>query len=113
MENIIYIGQVASFYIPTIKLNLQVDGLFIREILHNFLIDKYRAYTHERSHIEGYWIGPHELEKDEHERYEISFQYPQNELLDFLANLCYLMQEKCLYLTMGTKAWLVMPKPKE
>jgi hypothetical protein len=113
IPNAMYIGQVAVFYVPKQKLDTAIkDGKTARQLLHDFFVDHYNAYTHEVSKIQGFWKTRNILMMDEHERYEVSFDGKQKvvEFVDFLADLCGLIQEESIYLTMGYKSWLVLPK---
>lgn len=114
LPNAVYIGHVAVFYIPTKKLDVAVqDGRTARQILHEFFVANYNAYTHEVSKIQGYWMNKDLLVRDEHERYEVSFSGREKvkEFVTFLSEVCSLIEEDSIYLTMGYKSWLVVPAP--
>lgn len=107
-----YIGQVAVFYIPTIKLDMLLpDGKTARQILHDFCVENYNAYTHEVSNIQGFWVNKNILVRDEHERFEVSFKGKKKvkDFVTFLSEICGLIEEDSIYLTMGYKSWLVVP----
>lgn len=106
-----YIGQVAIFYIPIVKLDMILaDGNTARQILHDFCVENYNAYTHEVSKIQGYWVDKNILVRDYHERFEVSFKGEKvNDFVSFLSNICGLINEDSIYLTMGYKSWLVVP----
>lgn len=111
-----YIGHMAVFYVPTNKLDLVLkDGQTTRNILHEFCVKNFNAYTHEVSKIQGYWMNQDILVKDEHERYEISFKGRKKvkKFVAFLSELCKLIEEDSIYLTMGYKSWLIIPKPEK
>lgn len=113
LPNAEYIGQVAVFYIPSAKLDLPLDdGRTARQILHDFCVANYNAYTHEISKIQGYWVSKDILIRDEHERFEVSFRGREKvkEFVIFLSEVCALIEEDSIYLTMGYKSWLVVPK---
>lgn len=110
--NAVYIGQVAVFYIPKEKLDFAVkNGQTARQLLHDFFVLHYNAYTHEVSNIQGYWFGRGSLVRDEHERYEVSFDGAEKvkDFVGFLGEICGLIGEDSIYLTMGYKSWLVVP----
>lgn len=120
LPNAVYIGHVAVFYIPAKKLDAPLGdavdrhlhkGHTAREILHDFFVKNYNAYTHEVSKIHGYWMDKDILVKDEHERYEVSFSGRDKvkEFVLFLSEICSLIKEDAIYLTMGYKSWLVVP----
>jgi len=106
-----YIGRVCTFYVPASKLD---DGKYAqdvlpRQILHEYFVIHHSAYTHEVSNIKGYWKNHEELVFDQHERYEVSFKGKKKveEFISFLAKFCYLIEEDCIYLTMGYRSWLI------
>lgn len=113
-----FLGHVAVFYMPSRKLDDPRYGIANRtprELLHTFLMLQYDAYTHQKSNIQGFWREDKQGQvfKDENEMFEVSFQGKERVIpfIDFLASLCYLVEEECLYLTMGYQSWLVLPKP--
>ena len=79
-----------------------------------FFLRNFGGLTHEESHIRGQWTSPdgQKVFTDLHQRYEVSFSGKGKlELfLDFLSEMCGLMREESIYLTMGSRSWLVMPK---
>jgi hypothetical protein len=116
--NLTCIGQMAVFYIPSAKLDDVRYGAFYqtpRQLIHHFVIDNYDAYTHQQSDIQGFWRQGRggRIVHDRNEMFEVSFLGAERvwEFVDFLATLCHLLEEECLYLTMGFKAWLVSPRP--
>jgi hypothetical protein len=113
LPNTVYIGQMAVFYVPTSKLDVVRDNKTARQTLHDFFVEHYNAYTHEISKIQGFWKKQNILVRDEHERYEVSFEGMDRvlEFVDFLSDICKFIEEDSIYLTMGNKSWLVLPKP--
>lgn len=111
LQNAICIGRMAVFYIPSCKLDTTLPEGTPRQMLHDFFMQHYNAYTHEASKIHGYWCKQDMLVFDEHERYEVSFDGEDkvHEFVAFLSRFCQLIGEDCIYLTMGEKSWLVMP----
>ncbi len=116
--NLKYIGHVAVFYLPSNKLDNPRFGAMYqtpRTLLHRFIIDHYDAYTHQKSDIQGYWRehADGRIFHDSNEMFEVSFAGEERVVtfVDFLAAICYLMEEECVYLRMGEKSWLVLPKP--
>lgn len=112
LKNATFIGQVAIFYIPTSKLDMQILQGTTRDLLHNFFVEHYNAYTHEISKIQGFWVKQDILVRDEHERFEVSFDGREKvqEFVNFLSLICGLIQEDSIYLTMGNKSWLITPE---
>lgn len=112
LPNTVYIGHVATFYIPAFKLDVNLrNGQTARQIIHDFCVANYNAYTHEVSKIQGYWLNKDILVKDDHERYEVAFKGNNKvkKFVQFLSNLCGMVKEDCIYLTIGYKSWLVVP----
>lgn len=111
ISNAVFIGRVATFYIPTSKLDIVLPSGTPRQLLHDFFVEHYNAYTHEVSKIQGFWIKQNILVRDEHERYEVSFNGRDKvkEFVGFLSKICGLIGEDSIYLTMGSKSWLVTP----
>lgn len=99
------VGKVAVFYLPANKLGK------IREELHAFLVDNYKAYTHEKGGIKGYWTGGSGLKEDRHERYEVSFDGDENfkKLVEFISKMCGKTNEESIYLTIADESYLVRP----
>lgn len=115
-RNAEYIGQVAIFYIPINKLDIVIEGnRTTRQVLHDFCVKNFNAYTHEVSKIQGYWVSKNILVKDEHERFEISFKGRKKvkEFIYFLSLICKAIEEESIYLTMGYKSWLILPHSPE
>jgi len=111
----IYLGHVAVFYIPVQKLDSVdhgKDGKTPRELFEQFLMTSFDAYTLETSAIEGYWRRHPEdpIFKDQNARYEVSFHGDVKPFVQFLSEMCSLLEEQAIYLTMGYKSWLVLPK---
>jgi hypothetical protein len=113
-----YIGHVAVFYVPSAKLDdirFGETNRTPRTLVHQFILSQYNAYTHQKSDIQGYWRETKDglIFHDQNEMFEVSFQGVDRipKFVDFLAALCYLLDEQCIYLRMGIKSWLVFPKP--
>ena len=97
-------GKVVFFLIPSQKLTP-----ILKEKIHNFLVENYRAYTHESGVTTGYWGEGVKNTKDNHDKYLISIRdsgYDQ-ELVAFLSDLCEETDENCLFLIIGNEAYLV------
>jgi hypothetical protein len=117
IKELVYIGQVAVFYVPTAKLDQQCfgkGGKTPRELFQEFLMEHYDAFTLELSNTQGFWRQNKQSKIffDENARYEVSFD-GENSVLDFvgfLSEMCSLLKEEAIYITMGYKSWLVLPK---
>ena len=99
-----HIGKVAVFYIPSKKIDSET-----RKHIHDFLVKNYKAYTHEKGGMKGYWLDGEKMTKDHHERYEVSFSGDANfkKLVNFLSDLCSSTKEKAIYLTIGGDSYIV------
>lgn len=102
-----HIGKVAVFYVPSKKLNSR-----IRNEIHEFFMSKHRAYTHESGNIRGFWHDGESINRDVHDRYEISFSGEEKfkDFVEFLSVLCGEVDEKSIYLTMADESYLIRPK---
>lgn len=114
------LGRIAVFYVPAAKMNDRQygrDGLTPTQLFDRFFLEKFGGLTHEESHIRGEWTSEdgQKVFTDLHQRYEVSFAGKEKAavFLRFLAEMCGLLKEESIYLTMGTRAWLVKPLPRE
>jgi hypothetical protein len=107
--NLEYIGHMATFYLPEAKLDSTV-----RQMIHDHLISHFNAYTVESSNIQGFWRkGPQSpVFGDKNVRYVVSFNGKNrvDSFVTFIAEICTMLGEECIYLTMGKKSWLVTPR---
>jgi hypothetical protein len=115
MDELVYLGHVAVFFVPVQKLDsskLGKDGMTPREVFEDFLMDHYNAFTLEISNTKGLWREHKQapIWRDENARYEVSFDGEVAPLVKFLSKMCSRLQERSIYLTMGYKSWLVLPK---
>lgn len=117
LDELIYIGQVAVFYVPVQKLDdveFGEDGQTPRAMFERFLMDNYNAYTLEISDTQGFWREHQKshIFEDKNARYEVSFDGKERvaSFVQFLSRMCSLMKEEAIYLTMGQKSWLVVPR---
>jgi hypothetical protein len=104
--NVDHVGKVVVFYVPSKKLDSK-----IREMLHDFFVSNYSAYTHELGEIKGYWVSKDTMFKDEHERFEVSFGGTDNfkKFVSFISEICRMAGEDCIYVTVGEECYLVRP----
>jgi hypothetical protein len=110
------LGRIAVFYVPAHKMNdpaYGCDGRTPTQMFDEFFLRKFGGLTHEASHIRGQWTSPdgQKVFTDLHQRYEVSFSGKKKamEFLTFLSEMCRRLQEDSIYLTMGTRSWLVKP----
>ena len=111
------LGRIAVFYVPAEKMDLPQygrDGMTPTEMFDQFFLEHFGGLTHEESHIRGQWTDGEGsiVFTDLHQRYEVSFsgKKQRRELLEFLAEMCARLQEESIYLTLGSRSWLVRPK---
>jgi hypothetical protein len=117
LPNLQYIGQVAVFYLPYQKWDTCRDakGKPVKFLIHYFLINHYDAYTLDHGpRATGYWreSKDHTVVRDQNVRYEVSFGGKDKipEFVDFLSQICAIMNEQAIYLTMGRHSYHVLPK---
>jgi hypothetical protein len=110
------LGRIAVFYVPAAKMDDPAfgrEGVIPRVLFERFFLERFGGLTHEESKIRGQWTSPdgQKVFTDLHERFEVSFagKDKTSAFLDFLSEMCGLLQEESIYLTMGTRSWLVKP----
>ena len=107
------LGTVTVFYVPSHKLDHPKhsrNGLVARQDIHEFLMNRYSAYTQTPTPVRGYWAAPDgEIFHDVMERFEVSFgsESEFDRLLEFLAELCERLDEQAIYVTRGDRSFLV------
>lgn len=111
--HILALGTMTVFYVPSHKLD---DPRFFhgtqtaRSAIHEFLMHRYRAYTHSPTPVKGYWIDQSaQINHDVMERFEVSFNIEKefNRLIEFLVELCQRLSEDAIYVTRGNRSYLV------
>jgi hypothetical protein len=112
MSKLSPLGTMTVFYVPSHKLDDPRfgPGQTVRNTIHDFLMQHYRAYTHTPSTVKGYWMNEAGvLYHDVMERYEVSFDTEAEfeAVVDFLARLCVRLEEESIYLTRGDRSYLV------
>lgn len=117
--HILALGAMTVFYIPSHKLD---DPQFYhgtqtaRSTIHEFLMHRYRAYTHTPTPVKGYWINQKsQIAHDVMERFEVSFNHESefDRLIEFLIELCDRLGEEAIYVTRGNRSYLVTRVAKE
>lgn len=106
------LGTMTAFYIPAHKLDAPsaIDGATPRATIHQFLIERFRAYTHAPSLVKGFWLDDAgHMWHDVLERFEVSFgaESEFDELVAFLRVTCAALGEDAIYLTRGEESFLV------
>lgn len=117
LSHVYELGKVTVFYLPSHKLD---DPRYFtgtqtaRMRTHEFMMHRYRAYTHSPSPVKGYWVDlGGELVHDVMERFEVSFgsESEFERLIVFLIELCDRLGEDAVYVTRGERSFLVNRKP--
>ena len=107
------LGRPAIFLIPEKKLRIKIGGQTIETILHNFLSEKFGAFTSSIVANFGIWVNDKNVvHKDRCRIYEVSFEGKGRIpiLLRKLAEMARLTDEECIYLKAGQYSCLVYPK---
>ena len=113
------LGKVTVFYIPSHKLDdpRHFDGNgTARSLIHTFLMERYRAYTHSPTSMKGYWFNAaDQIVHDVMERFEVSFgsESEFERLVDFMVELCELLDEDAIYVTRGERSFLAQRTPTD
>jgi len=119
LSHVYEFGKVTVFYLPSHKLD---DPRYFRGTqtarmaTHEFMMQRYRAYTHSPSPVKGYWVDLEgQLVHDVMERFEVSFgsESEFQRLIVFLIELCERLNEDAVYVTRGERSFLVNRKPSE
>ena len=115
--HLLQLGKVTIFFVPSHKLD---DARFFhgahtaRHLIHEFLVRRYRAYTHTPTPVKGFWIDPNGvLAHDVMDRFEVSFgsEDELNCLSEFLVELCEQLEEEAIYMTRGERSFLITRHP--
>lgn len=104
---IVLIGDNCEFYIPLAKHNL------VEQKLHSYFVNRHNAYSLERPEIKGFWRHNRssELLEEKHVKYICGISHVDlSHFVAFLSEMCSLMKEQAIYVTMGHKSWLVTPR---
>lgn len=109
------LGRPAHFCIPARKWN-NPDITFrkktIEVLVHEFLIGNYNGYT-VRGPFHGMWRPSKKDPYVQEPVIEVKVSFRGKEripkLQKFLAGMCALMKEDCLYLETGEDSWLIYP----
>lgn len=105
--SIVLIGDTCEFYIPSAKHNI------VENKLHSYFVDRHNAYSLELQEIKGFWRNNRfsELLEEKHVKYICGINHIElPNFVGFLSEMCMLLQEQAIYVTMGHKSWLVMPR---
>ncbi|HET6879592.1 MAG TPA: hypothetical protein VFI31_05545 [Pirellulales bacterium] len=111
-DNLTPLGKMTAFYVPAHKLDVPSaeHGPTPRGIIHQFLIENFRAYTHAPSLVKGFWLDQRgRVSHDVLERFEVSFDAEADfeRLVVFLKRMGTELGEEAIYLTRGEESFLV------
>ncbi len=107
------LGKVTVFYVPSHKLDdpRYFQGVkTARMMIHDFLMERYQAYTQSPTPVKGYWTDQNEnMVHDVMERFEVSFANESEftRLIEFLIETCEQLDEDAIYVTRGERSFLV------
>lgn len=114
-HNLVPLGTMTVFYVPSHKLDdprFFADRRTARSKIHEFLMERFKAYTQTPTPVKGYWVNQqNELVHDVMERFEVSFNSESefDKIIDFLVELCGTLAEHSIYVTRGDRSYLVSP----
>lgn len=108
------LGKRALFLVPSQKVFKTKDpatGRRVVKTIHDFLVQNFGGFTMASGNINGYF---EDNEYDEHREYRAAFADDEQGtklrmLQEFLARICLLLGEVCIYLEYGERAMLVYP----
>lgn len=112
-DKLLPLGTMTVFYVPSHKLD---DPRYFngketaRSAIHEFLMDRFKAYTQTPTPVKGYWVNQDDtLIHDVMERFEVSFNSETefNRIIEFLIELCKTLSEDSIYVTRGDCSYLV------
>lgn len=113
------LGTMTVFYIPSHKLD---DSRFFngeqtaRAAIHDFLMQRYQAYTQTPTPAKGYWVdAENAVVHDVMERFEVSFNTEEefDRLIEFLVQISQSLEEDAIYVTRGNRSFLVANREDE
>ena len=109
------LGRAAHFFFPARKWDdpsFNFRGKAVKLLVHEFLIANYNGYT-VRGPYEGTWRPDKKTMHTREYVIEVKVAFKGKEripkLQKFLAGMCKLMREECLYLETGEDSWLIYP----
>ncbi|MBU1915983.1 hypothetical protein KKC47_02550 [Patescibacteria group bacterium] len=106
------LGRPAIFLIPIHRLSQLTDDGTIEQILHEYLMREFGAFTTTLIPSFGFWRNTDQkLVCDECRQYEVSFVGPERipALIELLARICRIIGEDCLYFKAGQYACTIWP----
>ena len=115
IKKLVYLGHLAVFYVPVQKLDSPEFGKNSqtpRILFEEYLMEHFNAFTLTITNMQGFWRQHKQSPtlREQNARYDVSFEGDVEPFVQFLSEMCALLQEKSIYLTMGNKSWLVLSK---
>lgn len=113
IKELVYLGQLAVFYVPVQKLDspeFGKDGQAPRALFEEYLMKHFNAFTLTITNTQGFWREHQQspIFREQNARYDVSFEGDVEPFVMFLSEMCALLQEKSIYLTIGHESWLVI-----
>lgn len=112
---VVSLGKPAHFFIPATKwdnLEYQFRQKPVKTLVHEFLIANYNGYT-VKGPFPGLWRPSKKSDTVGEQVIEVQASFLGKEripkLQKFLAGMCSLMKEECMYLETGEDSFLVYP----
>jgi hypothetical protein len=108
------LGRPAHFFIPGAKWDCQkysIKGKVVRRLIQEFLLKNYGGYTFREGDM-GMWRPKYGATyEDSMLEVKVAFKGKERipKLQKFLAKMCKLMEEECIYLETGEDSWLIYP----
>ena len=115
IKELVYLGHLAVFYVPVQKLDSPEygkDSQTPRILFEEYLMENFNAFTLTITNTQGLWREHQQspIFREQNARYDVSFEGDVEPFVQFLSKMCALLKEQSIYLTMGQKSWLVLPK---
>lgn len=113
MRELVYLGPLAVFYVPIKKLDsIKFNNKTPRELFEEFLMEHFNAFTLTITNTQGFWRKHKQspIFCDQNAQYNVSFDGNVEPFVKFLSEMCHIIQEQSIYLTIENKSWLVLPK---
>lgn len=111
------LGRPAHFFIPARKWegeyasDYKFRGKTVNTLVHEFLMGNYNGYS--VRNCKGHWRASKKERTYVEDVVEIKVSFRGKDripkLQKFLAGMCRLMNEKCIYLETGEDSWLIYP----
>lgn len=108
---VVDLGRPAIFLLPAEKLETMVGGITVRDLVHQFLVANFGAYTASYIPSFGLWRSGKGVIHDKCYEFEVSFSGKEKipVLLEKLAGIAALIKEECIYVKAGQYSGLVFP----